>query len=94
MDRRVGLRILSPITQLLGFYHVNFSLTLSPHHILQPHPISKLSPWCLKETSVGPSVGNPAFHQVHPCPPWFLQTPVLLHLSRDRVERMVSPVPM
>ena len=40
---------------------------------------------------MGPSVGAPAFRQVHPPPPGLLQTPVPLHTPRDRVKWMVSP---
>ena len=43
---------------------------------------------------MGPSVGDPAFCQVHPRPPGLLQTPVPLHNPQDRVKQMVSPVPM
>ena len=43
---------------------------------------------------MGPSVGDPAFCQVHPHPPGLLQTPVPLHTPRDQVKWMVSPVPM
>ena len=75
-----------PIT---GIFPCELFLTLSPHHVLQPHPISRLGPWHLKETSVGPGVGKPAFCQVHPHPPGFHYTP-----PQDQVKQMVFLWPM